>query len=90
MFYDGPPFANVHRVWAPAHRLRQGIKRAISHYARLQGGRRFGWDTHGRLAPNSSRARQHIAVIQIEAMGIAAFNDACRASVLRPPTKWQA
>ncbi len=52
--------------------------------------RRFGWDTHG--LPAELEAMRQLGITeksQIEAMGIAAFNQAARESVLRYTQEWQ-
>jgi isoleucyl-tRNA synthetase len=52
--------------------------------------RRFGWDTHG--LPAELEAERILGITdksQIEEMGIKAFNDACRSSVLRYTDEWQ-
>ena len=53
--------------------------------------RRFGWDTHG--LPAELEVERQLGITdksQIDAMGIAAFNDACRESVLRYTDEWRA
>ena len=53
--------------------------------------RRFGWDTHG--LPAELEVERQLGITdksQIDDMGIAAFNDACRESVLRYTDEWQA
>ncbi len=52
--------------------------------------RRFGWDTHG--LPAELEAMKQLGMtdkMQIEAMGIDKFNDACRASVMKYADEWQ-
>ncbi len=52
--------------------------------------RRFGWDTHG--LPAEVEAERQLGIkhkSEIEAMGVEAFNDACRESVLRYTHEWQ-
>src|SRR5664279_5059688 len=52
--------------------------------------RRFGWDCHG--LPAEVEAEKQLGITrkaQIEQMGVAQFNDACRASVLRYTKDWQ-
>src|SRR5690606_1986471 len=52
--------------------------------------RRFGWDTHG--LPAELEAERILGITdksQIEEMGIAAFNNACRESVLRYTEEWE-
>ena len=53
--------------------------------------RRFGWDCHG--LPAEFEAEKQLGIKhknEIEAMGVAEFNDACRASVLRYTDEWRA
>ena len=52
--------------------------------------RRFGWDTHG--LPAELEAQRLLGITdkaQIEQMGIAAFNAACRDSVLKYTREWR-
>ena len=52
--------------------------------------RRFGWDTHG--LPAELEAQRLLGITdtsQIEEMGLAAFNQACRESVLRYTGEWR-
>ena len=52
--------------------------------------RRFGWDTHG--LPAELEAMKQLGMtdkMQIEAMGIDKFNDACRTSVMKYADEWQ-
>ncbi|GMA26524.1 hypothetical protein GCM10025864_42830 [Luteimicrobium album] len=52
--------------------------------------RRFGWDTHG--LPAELEAERILGITdksQIDEMGIAAFNDACRTSVLKYTKEWE-
>ena len=52
--------------------------------------RRFGWDCHG--LPAEVEAERELGISghpEITAYGIAAFNDACRTSVLRYTDEWQ-
>jgi isoleucyl-tRNA synthetase len=53
--------------------------------------RRFGWDTHG--LPAETETEKQLGLknkSEIDELGVAAFNDACRASVLRYTDEWQA
>src|SRR5690606_10335774 len=52
--------------------------------------RRFGWDTHGLPAELEAMRQLRITTKgEIEAMGIEAFNDAARASVLAYTQDWE-
>src|ERR1700759_1477089 len=92
VFYDGPPFANGLPHYG--HLLTGYVKDIVPRYRTMRGykvERRFGWDTHG-LPPELEVERQ-LGITdksQIDAMGIAAFNDACRESVLRYTDEWRA
>jgi isoleucyl-tRNA synthetase len=65
----------------------------VARYQTQQGRRverRFGWDTHG--LPAELEAMKQLGMTdkaQIEGMGIDAFNDACRASVLKYTEEWK-
>lgn len=92
VFYDGPPFANGLPHYG--HLLTGYVKDIIPRYRTMRGykvDRRFGWDTHG--LPAELEVERQLGITdksQIDAMGIAAFNDACRESVLRYTDEWQA
>ena len=93
VFYDGPPFANGLPHYG--HLLTGYVKDIVPRYRTMRGykvERRFGWDTHGLPAELEVRAPagHHRQVARSTSMGIAAFNDACRASVLRYTDEWQA
>ena len=92
VFYDGPPFANGLPHYG--HLLTGYVKDIVPRYRTMRGykvERRFGWDTHG--LPAELEVERQLGITdksQIDDMGIAAFNDACRASVLRYTDEWQA
>ncbi len=94
VFYDGPPFANGLPHYG--HLLTSYVKDAIPRYQTMRGRhveRRFGWDTHG--MPAEVQAERELGVSghnEIKNMpgGIAAFNEACRTSVLRYTVDWEA
>ncbi|QIK83208.1 isoleucine--tRNA ligase [Sanguibacter sp. HDW7] len=91
VFYDGPPFANGLPHYG--HLLTGYAKDVVPRYMTMRGRRverRFGWDTHG--LPAELEAERVLGITdksEIEAMGIAAFNEACRTSVLRYTKEWQ-
>ncbi|WP_108719600.1 isoleucine--tRNA ligase [Miniimonas sp. S16] len=91
VFYDGPPFANGLPHYG--HLLTGYVKDVVPRYQTMRGKhveRRFGWDTHG--LPAELEAERILGITdksQIEAMGIEAFNAACRESVLRYTKEWQ-
>ena len=91
VFYDGPPFANGLPHYG--HLLTGYVKDIVPRYRTMRGDkveRRFGWDTHG--LPAELEVERQLGITdksQIDSMGIAAFNDACRASVLKYTDEWQ-
>jgi len=91
VFYDGPPFANGLPHYG--HLLTGYAKDIVGRYQTQRGRRverRFGWDTHG--LPAELEAERILGITdkaQIDEMGIAAFNEACRSSVLRYTAQWQ-
>ncbi|PKL05995.1 MAG: isoleucine--tRNA ligase, partial [Spirochaetae bacterium HGW-Spirochaetae-9] len=79
VFYDGPPFATGLPHFG--HFVPGTIKDIIPRYKTMKGfhvDRRFGWDCHGLPVENL-----------IEKFGIATFNEACRAAVLRYVKEWR-
>ena len=91
VFYDGPPFANGLPHYG--HLLTGYVKDLIPRYQTMRGRRverRFGWDTHGLPAELEAMAQLGIKTKEdIEELGIARFNDACRQSVLRYTQDWR-
>ncbi len=91
VFYDGPPFANGLPHYG--HLLTGYVKDIVPRYRTMRGfkvERRFGWDTHGLPAELEVQRQLNITdKAQIEALGIGAFNDACRDSVLKYTAQWQ-
>src|ERR1700747_2343485 len=91
VFYDGPPFANGLPHYG--HLLTGYVKDIVPRYRTMRGykvERRFGWGTHG--LPAELEVERQLGITdksQIDAMGIAAFNEACRESVLRYTREWQ-
>ncbi|MBV8965774.1 MAG: isoleucine--tRNA ligase, partial [Mycobacteriaceae bacterium] len=91
VFYDGPPFANGLPHYG--HLLTGYVKDIVPRYRTMRGykvDRRFGWDTHG--LPAELEVERQLGITdksQIDAMGIAEFNDACRESVLRYTDEWR-
>ena len=92
VFYDGPPFANGLPHYG--HLLTGYVKDVVPRYQTMRGRhveRRFGWDTHG--LPAETEAEKQLGIkdkSEIDEMGVAAFNDACRSSVLRYTDEWRA
>src|SRR5688500_3800068 len=91
VFYDGPPFANGLPHYG--HLLTGYVKDVVPRYQTMRGRhveRRFGWDCHG--LPAEFEAEKQLGIShknEIEAMGVAKFNDACRTSVLRYTNDWR-
>ena len=91
VFYDGPPFANGLPHYG--HLLTGYAKDLFPRYQTMRGKRverRFGWDTHG--LPAELEAERQLGITdksQIEEMGIAAFNNVARESVLKYTHEWQ-
>ncbi len=91
VFYDGPPFANGLPHYG--HLLTGYVKDIVPRYRTMRGykvERRFGWDTHG--LPAELEVERQLGITdksQIDAMGIAEFNEACRESVLRYTDEWR-
>ncbi len=90
IFYEGPPTANgrpgLHHVWARA------FKDLYPRFRTMQGysvPRKGGWDCHGlpvELAIEKELGLETKA--EIEAYGIAEFNERCRESVQRYVADW--
>jgi len=91
VFYDGPPFANGLPHYG--HLITGYVKDTVPRYQTMRGRRverRFGWDCHG--LPAEVEAEKQLGIkhkSEIEDMGVAAFNAACRASVLRYTREWR-
>jgi isoleucyl-tRNA synthetase len=91
VFYDGPPFANGLPHYG--HLLTGYVKDVVPRYQTMLGHRverRFGWDCHG--LPAEVEAERQLGIkhkSEIERMGVAEFNAACRASVLRYTQEWR-
>jgi isoleucyl-tRNA synthetase len=91
VFYDGPPFANGLPHYG--HLLTGYVKDVVPRYQTMRGKhveRRFGWDTHG--LPAEVEAEHQLGIkdkSEIDEMGIEAFNEACRTSVLRYTDEWR-
>ncbi|MGJ4843473.1 isoleucine--tRNA ligase [Leifsonia sp. Le1] len=91
VFYDGPPFANGLPHYG--HLLTGYAKDVFPRFQTMRGKkveRRFGWDTHG--LPAELEAERQLGLTdksQIEEMGIAAFNQAAKDSVLHYTREWQ-
>ena len=91
VFYDGPPFANGLPHYG--HLLTGYAKDVVPRFETMRGKlveRRFGWDTHG--LPAELEAERVLGITdkqQIDEMGIAAFNEVCKSSVLKYTKEWE-
>jgi isoleucyl-tRNA synthetase len=90
-FYDGPPFATGTPHYG--HMLASTIKDVVPRYAHMTGHyveRRFGWDTHG--LPIEHEIDKKLGITgkeDVMKMGIAKYNDECRAIVMRYAAEWK-
>lgn len=90
-FFDGPPFANGLPHYG--HLLTGYVKDIIPRYQTMRGkkvGRVFGWDCHG--LPAELEAEKQLGIKdkgEVEAMGLAKFNEYCGTSVLRYTEEWK-
>jgi isoleucyl-tRNA synthetase len=91
VFYDGPPFATGMPHFG--HFVPSTIKDIIPRYQTMKGKkveRRFGWDCHGLPVENLIEKELGLnSKTDIEKFGVAEFNEACRASVLRYVKEWR-
>ncbi len=91
VFFDGPPFATGLPHFG--HFVPGTIKDVIPRYQTMKGRmveRRFGWDCHG--LPVEYEMEKELGISgkrEIEAYGIARFNEACRSIVLRYTKEWR-
>ncbi|MBI2086831.1 MAG: class I tRNA ligase family protein [Candidatus Zambryskibacteria bacterium] len=92
IFYDGPPFATG--LPHAGSLLSSVIKDVIPRYKTMRGyhvRRRWGWDCHG--LPIENMIEKELGIKDKkeieEKIGIKAFNEACRASVLRYVHEWK-
>lgn len=90
VFYDGPPYANGSPHYG--HLLAGTVKDVVPRYWTMRGHRverRFGWDTHG--LPVEMEVQKKLGLTsptEIEAYGVARFNEACRALVEDTAEEW--
>jgi isoleucyl-tRNA synthetase len=92
VFYEGPPTANgrpgLHHI------ISRTIKDMVCRHRTMLGHRVTriaGWDTHG--LPVEIEAEKRLGISgkpEIEALGIARFNEACRESVFTYKEDWEA
>ncbi|ODH47857.1 isoleucine-tRNA ligase [Paracoccidioides brasiliensis] len=90
-FYDGPPFATGLPHYG--HLLASTIKDIIPRYWSMKGRyveRRFGWDTHGvPIEYEIDKALGMSGSEAVEKLGLAKYNNECRAIVMRFATEWR-
>ncbi|XP_073084971.1 isoleucine--tRNA ligase, cytoplasmic isoform X2 [Manis javanica] len=90
-FYDGPPFATGLPHYG--HILAGTIKDIVTRYAHQSGfhvDRRFGWDCHG--LPVEYEIDKTLGIRgpeDVAKMGIAEYNNQCRAIVMRYSFEWK-
>ncbi len=91
VFYDGPPFATG--LPHMGHLLISSYKDAIGRYKTMRGyrvPRRWGWDCHGLPIENIVEKKLDLKTKKdIEALGIDAFNEEARKSVLTYVADWK-
>lgn len=92
VFYDGPPFATG--LPHAGSLLSSIIKDVVPRYKTMRGyhvRRRWGWDCHG--LPIENMIEKELGIkdkTEIEGkVGVKAFNEACRAAVLRYAHEWK-
>ncbi len=91
VFYDGPPTANAKPHIG--HAVTRTFKDVYPRYRTMTGHlvhRKAGWDCHG--LPVEIEVEKEIGTSgkrDIEALGVAEFNDRCRASVRRYVRDWE-
>jgi isoleucyl-tRNA synthetase len=91
VFYEGPPTANgrpgIHHVFS------RTLKDLVCRYQTMKGRhvpRKAGWDTHG--LPVEIEAEKKLGISgkrEIEALGVARFNQVCRESVFTYKEEWE-
>lgn len=90
-FYDGPPFATGLPHYG--HLLASTIKDIVPRYWTMRGyrvPRRWGWDCHGLPIEQEIDKKYHFkSTEEIEAFGIAKYNQECRSIVLRFTHEWE-
>lgn len=90
-FYDGPPFATGTPHYG--HIVASAIKDTVPRYFTMKGyrvERKWGWDCHG--LPIENIAEKELGIThkkEIEALGVAKFNEICRSKVLEYVAEWK-
>ncbi len=92
IFYDGPPFATG--LPHHGHLVSSTLKDVVPRYWTMKGRyviRRFGWDCHGLPIEHEIDKQMGASAQEVVAqLGIAGYNDACRAIVQRYVKEWRA
>lgn len=90
-FYDGPPFATGLPHYG--HIIASLMKDVVPRYWTMKGfrvRRVWGWDCHGLPIENIIEAKLNLkSKKDIEELGIAQFNEACRSTVLEYAEEWK-
>ncbi len=90
-FYDGPPFATGLPHYG--HIVASLMKDVVPRYFTMRGfrvERKWGWDCHGLPIENIIEKELNLSTKkEIEAYGVANFNEACRATVLKYAHEWE-
>ena len=91
IFYDGPPFATG--LPHHGHIVASTIKDVVPRYWTMRGRyvlRRFGWDCHGLPIEHEIDKQLGMSAQQAVAeLGVAGYNDECRAIVGRYVAQWR-
>ncbi len=91
VFYDGPPFATGLPHYG--HMVPTLMKDVVPRFWTMKGfrvERKWGWDCHGLPIENLVEKEHDMSSKKdIEEMGVAAFNDACRSKVLMYVDDWK-
>ncbi|NIP14763.1 MAG: isoleucine--tRNA ligase [Pseudomonadales bacterium] len=91
IFYDGPPFATG--LPHHGHIVASTIKDIVPRYWTMKGRyvlRRFGWDCHGLPIEHEIDKQLNMSAQQAVAeMGVAGYNQQCRAIVQRYVDEWR-
>lgn len=91
VFYDGPPFATG--LPHHGHLVASTIKDIVPRYWTMKGryvSRRFGWDCHGLPIEHEIDKELGMSAQEaVEQLGVAGYNDKCRAIVQRYVKEWR-
>ncbi len=91
IFYDGPPFATG--LPHHGHLVASTIKDIVPRYWTMKGRyvmRRFGWDCHGLPIEHEIDKQLGMSAQEaVEKLGVAGYNDECRAIVQRYVAQWR-